>query len=455
MIGLEVHVQLATRSKIFSPSAVAFGAPPNSLTDPLVLGLPGTLPVFNQAVLELALRLGVATVVADPRPVAVRAQALLLSRPAQGLPDLAVRRAAVRERPPRPDPRAAGSSGCKLQRIHLEEDAGKNMPRRRRVARRSQPRRRAAGRGRVGARADVRRGGRRVHARAAPPGPLARHLRGRHGEGPDALRRQRVGPPARRGPARHPHRAQEHQLVPVRRSTRSSTRSRARSGCSRRRADRAARPGCGTPTRGQIAADAHQGGGERLSLLPRSGSAAARGRRPDHGADPALAARAADARGSIATQKLGLARRRRAHAGQRARARRLLRRRARGAPRRAQRADARQLGAHRAARRAATPTATPIARLADAAGDAVGAGRARRERHDQRQDRQGRVRGVLTAPARRRRAIVERRGAAADLGRPPRSGRSSTGSSRPTPSRPRPTPWAARTACSGSSSARS
>jgi hypothetical protein len=36
VIGLEVHVQLGTRSKAFSPSAVEFGAPPNSLTDPLV-----------------------------------------------------------------------------------------------------------------------------------------------------------------------------------------------------------------------------------------------------------------------------------------------------------------------------------------------------------------------------------------------------------------------------------
>lgn len=61
VIGLEVHVQLAAKTKAFSPSAVEFGAPPNSLTDPLVLGMPGTLPVFNRVVLELALRLGVAT----------------------------------------------------------------------------------------------------------------------------------------------------------------------------------------------------------------------------------------------------------------------------------------------------------------------------------------------------------------------------------------------------------
>ena len=61
VIGLEVHVQLATASKAFSPSAVLFGAPPNSLTDPTVLGLPGALPVYNARALELALALGLAT----------------------------------------------------------------------------------------------------------------------------------------------------------------------------------------------------------------------------------------------------------------------------------------------------------------------------------------------------------------------------------------------------------
>lgn len=61
VIGLEVHVQLATTSKAFSSSAVKFGASPNSLTDPLVLGMPGTLPQFNRHALELALLLGVAT----------------------------------------------------------------------------------------------------------------------------------------------------------------------------------------------------------------------------------------------------------------------------------------------------------------------------------------------------------------------------------------------------------
>ena len=60
VIGLEVHVQLATRSKIFSWSSTAFGAEPNSATDPVCLGMPGTLPVLNRSAVESAVRLGMA-----------------------------------------------------------------------------------------------------------------------------------------------------------------------------------------------------------------------------------------------------------------------------------------------------------------------------------------------------------------------------------------------------------
>jgi aspartyl-tRNA(Asn)/glutamyl-tRNA(Gln) amidotransferase subunit B len=60
VIGLEVHVQLATKSKIFSWSSAAFGADPNTATDPVCLGLPGTLPVLNRAAVDSAVRLGLA-----------------------------------------------------------------------------------------------------------------------------------------------------------------------------------------------------------------------------------------------------------------------------------------------------------------------------------------------------------------------------------------------------------
>jgi len=61
VIGLEVHVQLDTASKVFSSDPTAFGAAPNTQVDPVSLGHPGTLPVLNEQVIEYALRLGLAT----------------------------------------------------------------------------------------------------------------------------------------------------------------------------------------------------------------------------------------------------------------------------------------------------------------------------------------------------------------------------------------------------------
>ncbi|MEM1230097.1 MAG: Asp-tRNA(Asn)/Glu-tRNA(Gln) amidotransferase subunit GatB [Pseudomonadota bacterium] len=60
VIGLEVHVQLNTVSKIFSGASTAFGAPPNSQACPVDLGLPGVLPVLNRAAVEKAIRFGLA-----------------------------------------------------------------------------------------------------------------------------------------------------------------------------------------------------------------------------------------------------------------------------------------------------------------------------------------------------------------------------------------------------------
>lgn len=58
VIGLEVHVQLKTRSKAFSRSAQGYGEHPNRLTDPVVLGLPGALPVLNQEAIRQTIRAG-------------------------------------------------------------------------------------------------------------------------------------------------------------------------------------------------------------------------------------------------------------------------------------------------------------------------------------------------------------------------------------------------------------
>ncbi|HEV3018444.1 MAG TPA: Asp-tRNA(Asn)/Glu-tRNA(Gln) amidotransferase subunit GatB [Burkholderiaceae bacterium] len=60
VIGLEAHVQLLTRSKIFSPASTAFGAEPNAQASVIDLALPGVLPVLNRAAVECAIRFGCA-----------------------------------------------------------------------------------------------------------------------------------------------------------------------------------------------------------------------------------------------------------------------------------------------------------------------------------------------------------------------------------------------------------
>ena len=126
VIGLEVHVQLATRSKAFSGAPAGFGAPPNSQCDPVVLGLPGCLPVFNAAALELALRLGLACG-SSIRPLS------RFARKHYFYPDLPKGYQISQYE----EPVCEGGTieidlggqtrALRLLRIHLEEDAGKNM----------------------------------------------------------------------------------------------------------------------------------------------------------------------------------------------------------------------------------------------------------------------------------------------------------------------------------------
>lgn len=61
VIGLEVHVELATRTKIFCGCSTAFGAAPNTHTCPVCTGMPGSLPVLNRQVVEYAMAIGLAT----------------------------------------------------------------------------------------------------------------------------------------------------------------------------------------------------------------------------------------------------------------------------------------------------------------------------------------------------------------------------------------------------------
>ena len=60
VIGLEVHVELATKTKIFCGCRTDFGGKPNSQTCPVCSGMPGSLPVLNKKVLEYAIAVGIA-----------------------------------------------------------------------------------------------------------------------------------------------------------------------------------------------------------------------------------------------------------------------------------------------------------------------------------------------------------------------------------------------------------
>lgn len=61
VIGLEVHAELSTKTKIFCSCPTAFGAAPNTHTCPICMAMPGTLPVLNEKVVEYAVKAGLAT----------------------------------------------------------------------------------------------------------------------------------------------------------------------------------------------------------------------------------------------------------------------------------------------------------------------------------------------------------------------------------------------------------
>ena len=219
VIGLEIHVQLSTRTKMFCACELSFGEPPNTRTCPVCLGHPGTLPTLNAEAVHYGLMIGARAGLRGRATIDLPPQELLLSRPAEGLPDQPVRHPAGVRRASRGPGRSLGADpprppGGGRRKADPPGRVGTH-PRRGLVGGRLQPGRHAAGGDRHRARRPLRRRRPRVPPAPAHDAEADRRLGREHGGGLAALRRERVRAQGRGGGLPDQDGAEEHEQLPV------------------------------------------------------------------------------------------------------------------------------------------------------------------------------------------------------------------------------------------------
>ncbi|MEP0986473.1 Asp-tRNA(Asn)/Glu-tRNA(Gln) amidotransferase subunit GatB [Ekhidna sp.] len=127
VVGLEVHIQLSTVSKLFAADSAAYGLPPNTNVSVITLAHPGVLPKLNKQAVEYAIRMGLACNSAISRYC-------IFDRKNYFYPDLPKGFQTTQDRTPiciggkiRIQTKSGGERVVELNRIHLEEDAGKSI----------------------------------------------------------------------------------------------------------------------------------------------------------------------------------------------------------------------------------------------------------------------------------------------------------------------------------------
>lgn len=126
VVGLEVHAQLLTKSKLFCGDSIAFGAEPNTHVSPITLGHPGTLPKMNKKAIEYAIKMGLAC------HCAIEKQNYF-ARKNYFYPDLPKGYQVSQHSTPIcvggfvKIKTTNGTKNIRLNRIHMEEDAGKSL----------------------------------------------------------------------------------------------------------------------------------------------------------------------------------------------------------------------------------------------------------------------------------------------------------------------------------------
>jgi aspartyl-tRNA(Asn)/glutamyl-tRNA(Gln) amidotransferase subunit B len=141
VIGLEVHTQLSTKTKIFSGASTAFGAEPNTQADAVSIALPGVLPVLNKGAVERAIKFGLAVgAYIAPRSVFARKNYFYPDLPkgyqisqmdlpvvGQGALTIQVEPLSGNAKTPSTSSGQAYEKVVRITRAHLEEDAGKSV----------------------------------------------------------------------------------------------------------------------------------------------------------------------------------------------------------------------------------------------------------------------------------------------------------------------------------------